>query len=264
MVQLLDTLLAQCGFRRDRLTLAWLIGAGISLQLFLAVRQHHDLVITAVYFAATSAFYYLGNAACLAHRGARDEQGWNEYQCLLGLMFFNQTLGFTAVVALPITAPWPAAACFWIGGALAAAGVIIKTWATMVVGVDCYYYKDLFFRRRVWQLSRKGPYALLSSPMYGAGNLHLYGLALMARSLPGLCAAAFCHAAIYAFYHGLERPFVERIVAGDWERSRKLPPDLHTPVCSAIEQKRAITAGTRVAPVASDARMESRGSGRRL
>jgi hypothetical protein len=49
--------------------------------------------------------------------------------------------------------------------------------------------------------------------MYGIGQLHSYGLALMARSLSGLVAAALCHAALYGFHFLVERPFVARAYA---------------------------------------------------
>jgi hypothetical protein len=218
MTALIDTLLAQAGFRRDQLTAVWILGAMVSLQIFLAVRRHADLLDTALYFAATSAFYYAGNAWVLVSRNRATERDWKHYQCLLGLMFFNVTLGFSAVTLLSFrgsSLPGPAVLFRIAGACLAAAGLFIKTWATLVVGIDCYYYKDLFFRRRVWSFSRRGPYAFLKSPMYGAGNLHLYGLALFQRSLPGLAAAALCHAAIFAFYQGVERPFVQTMLASE-------------------------------------------------
>ena len=210
---------AQAGFRTDRLTAGWILGGAVSVVVFLLVRAFDDAFATVLYFAATSAFYYLGNAWYLASQsaGARGQAGvaaaraWNLYQHVVGLMFFNQVLGFSAVAGLSFagsTVPVSPVLATVLGGLLFAAGIVAKTWATLVVGVDCFYYKDLFFRRRFWTLSTGGPYALFANPMYGVGNLHLYGLALLGRSLPGLAAAAFCHVAIYTFHHALERPFV--------------------------------------------------------
>jgi hypothetical protein len=228
MRTLVDVLVSQCGFRADRLTVGWALGGFASFELSRVVRGSHDVAWTVLYFAATSAFYYLGNAWWLSRwsAAARRLEGvpalraWQLYQSVLGLMFFNQALGFAAIASL--TFPGSALAApvgltALVGGALVLAGTITKTWATLVVGIDCYYYKDLFFRRRVWRFSREGPYALFSSPMYGVGNLHLYGLAIVARSIPGLVAAAICHVAIFSFYFALERPFVRTALAANSE-----------------------------------------------
>lgn len=56
-----------------------------------------------------------------------------------------------------------------------------------------------------------GPYRVLRNPMYGVGQLHAYGIAiLMSRSWNGLMAAAVCHAPIYVFYFRAELPFIRR------------------------------------------------------
>ena len=47
--------------------------------------------------------------------------------------------------------------------------------------------------------------------MYTIGYLPTYGLALMTRSLPGVIAAAFAHAAILIFYLLVEKPHFERL-----------------------------------------------------
>lgn len=217
--RLFDALVSQCGFRPDRLTVGWILGGVASLAIFLIVSRQHDLLVGAVYFAATSACYYLGNAWYLSRCsvGARRLVGddatraWGVYQCVVGLMFFNQALGFSAIASASFdggSLPLASSVCMVVGGLLVAVGLVTKTWATLVVGVDCFYYKDLFFRRRFWPFTSRGPYRLLSCPMYGVGNLHVYGFAILSRSLPGLVAAALCHAAIYAFHYGLERPFV--------------------------------------------------------
>jgi protein-S-isoprenylcysteine O-methyltransferase Ste14 len=55
-----------------------------------------------------------------------------------------------------------------------------------------------------------GPYRYLRSPMYTVGNLHLWGLALIAASLPAVVASAFDHLAILGFNRVVEQPHVRR------------------------------------------------------
>ncbi len=50
--------------------------------------------------------------------------------------------------------------------------------------------------------------------MYTVGYLQVYGLALLAGSLPGLAAALFDQAAILTFYRAVEKPHFDRSVAG--------------------------------------------------
>jgi hypothetical protein len=47
--------------------------------------------------------------------------------------------------------------------------------------------------------------------MYGIGHLHVYGLALLYFSLPGLMAAAVYQLSIYLFYLFVERPAVHKL-----------------------------------------------------
>jgi protein-S-isoprenylcysteine O-methyltransferase Ste14 len=99
-----------------------------------------------------------------------------------------------------------------LGVAMMAIGIVIKAWATLVLGVDGYYYRDMLLGRRGTDgFARRGPYRWLQNPMYGAGQLHAYGYAVLHRSWSGLAAAAICQTLIYLFYVVVERPFVERV-----------------------------------------------------
>jgi protein-S-isoprenylcysteine O-methyltransferase Ste14 len=214
---LASTVLAMSGWRVERLTPLWVVAGGGSLALARLVMSHPRL--SAIYFAATVAFYYGGNTVILGASTARrwiarhgEEAAFRRYETILGLMFVNQGLGLGAMASLSAYAlPIPEHLALAAGIALAAIGLVVKVWATAVLGVDVYYYKDLFLGRPVSQFVARGPYRFLSNPMYGIGQLHAYGYAIAMRSSSGLLAAALCHALIYVFYFAVEKRFVARV-----------------------------------------------------
>jgi protein-S-isoprenylcysteine O-methyltransferase Ste14 len=210
------------GWRIDHLTCAWVVGGALSLttaQLLIARRSPW---LSLSFFAFSLLFYYGGNTAFLLSRlPARMIARWGEdrafrvYESILALMFINQGLGIGCVGALPLGPRWllPGSPLLLslVGAALCAVGITVKVWATIVAGVDIYYYRDMFLGRPVSEFVVRGPYRVLRSPMYGVGQLHAYGVAvLMSRSWSGLLAAAVCHALIYAFYFTAELPFIQR------------------------------------------------------
>jgi len=105
----------------------------------------------------------------------------------------------------------PAPLVLGLGVALFVAGLWVKLWATLTVGVDVYYFRDMFMGRSLTPASDRGPYRFLRNPMYSVGQLQGYGYALLYGSLPGVVAAGAGHLLIYAFYLFAERPFVRRI-----------------------------------------------------
>jgi len=96
------------------------------------------------------------------------------------------------------------------GAFLTVLGLGVKLWARAAVGADNYYWHD-FFGPPPAPKTLGGPYRYLRSPMYTVGNLHLWGLALAAASLPALIASAFDHAAILVFNRVVEQPHVRRM-----------------------------------------------------
>lgn len=88
----------------------------------------------------------------------------------------------------------------------------IKFWATLHLGVQGYYYRDMFLEERNEAGAvTEGPYALFSDPMYSVGYFPVYAGALFALSSQGVAVALLFHASIYAFSALIERPFVERV-----------------------------------------------------
>ena len=89
---------------------------------------------------------------------------------------------------------------------------VAKVWATLLVGMDVYYYRDLFLDEAGdGGLVTTGPYSIFSNPMYGVGNLSVYGAAIEAGSLEGLLVAIIFQGSIYLFYGIVELPFMKRV-----------------------------------------------------
>lgn len=203
------------------LMLIWAIGIAISVFAAFAVAGKLDLTGALVYFGLAWAFYYVGNTLILTSPLRRtmidrmgDEKAFRAYEVMLGLMFANQALAF-GVVLEARWLNWPPLATAGvvndIGLLLIGAGFVIKTWAALTVGLDIYYYKDMFLGRSTGEFTVSGPYRFTKNPMYGLGNVQIYGLALFHFSVAGLVAAAICHLSIFAFYYIAERPAIKRI-----------------------------------------------------
>jgi len=107
--------------------------------------------------------------------------------------------------------PLGTAASLAIGATLVIIGLGTKLWAARTLGSNAYYWHNFFEPDEAVGPVSTGPYRFLSSPMYTIGYLPTYGLALITRSLPGLIAAAFAHAAILLFNLLVEKPHFERL-----------------------------------------------------
>ena len=238
--RVIATAAAVCGCRLDRLNATWVgLGAG-SVGFGVDLVQRNDPRWTVSYFVSTLVFYYAGNGTLLRSRFSPwliarygEEPAFRIYQTILALMFIHQGLGIGTMTALTVgripelTLGQPAA--YAIGGALLATGFVVKVWATMIAGVDTYYYKDMFLRRPIGPFVRSGPYRVLTNPMYGVGQLHGYGYAIIYRSWEGLLAVAVCHALIYVFYFAVEVPFVHRIYRAVEDTPRALNVAINVP-----------------------------------
>jgi len=224
VVELVSLTIAQLGLRIDRMRSSWIVALVVATGLGIGVMAVASTTLTITYFVATWAYYYIGNSLILgtgwnhvAIRRLGAETAFRRYEVLVGTMFVSQGLGVTAMCAL-IDAPIvliPHAVALPLGAVMLAIGFGIKTWAIHLVGLDTYYFKDLFVGEFQGSLVTSGPYRWLANPMYGVGQLHAYGLALMSNSMSGLLAAAFCQLSIYGFYFAVERPFLARMSSAD-------------------------------------------------
>jgi protein-S-isoprenylcysteine O-methyltransferase Ste14 len=136
------------------------------------------------------------------------ELGFSIYESAMALLLLAQRLSFVRLLLATSNAPAGilGEALLCSGAALAAIGVGVSVWATRIIGVDTYYYRDLFAGPRHVNLELRGPYAILMNPMYGVGQLAAYGAALALVSPMGILAAALNQIALYAFNTRVEQP----------------------------------------------------------
>jgi protein-S-isoprenylcysteine O-methyltransferase Ste14 len=118
-----------------------------------------------------------------AWRTFRDRVSWlmdNDAAAFLALAIVTaSTLGDVGIPSLVLTL---------VGVALVVLGLGIKLWATMSLPPGAYHWRDFFVRDEARD-SARGPYRFLADPMYTLGYAHVYGVALLLRSVPGLIAA---------------------------------------------------------------------------
>lgn len=200
--------------RGVRVLLVWGLLGSASLSLCAALREDHAVA----YMVFSWAFYYVGNGILLGTaarpwliRRLGEERAYAGYELVCGLMFINIGLAHGVAyeqaegsLAIPAALLWPSVVV------LTVAGFGVKFWATAVVGLDTYYYRDCFLGRKIGEFSCRGPYRVMKNPMYGVGNLHAYAGALLMQSGWGLLFAALCHVSIFAFYRVVEYPFIRR------------------------------------------------------
>lgn len=224
LARIATTFVAMSGFRLDRLNAVWVAFGALSFVVAHEVTLRASVPLTLAYWLFTLALYYGGNSVFLGGTARLrlverlgEARATRVYDTALGLMFVNQGLGLGCVSALVLpgaTLGIPPFVALAVGLAMCAVGIVVKVWATMVLGVDGYYYRDLFLGRGASGFVCRGPYRLFANPMYGIGQLHAYGFALLHRSVPGLVAAAVCQALVFAFYFAVEKPFVQRVYLG--------------------------------------------------
>jgi protein-S-isoprenylcysteine O-methyltransferase Ste14 len=207
-----------------RLTVVHIVSVTASLVFYQFYLVPRSSVVWALwYFAFATTIHYVLLFGVFARDNERswaqmlinrygEERGFVLYESLMAFVFCHNGLstGYVCTVVgglefLPVWALWT------IGLSLSLVGFPVKIWATRVVGLDTYYYKDLFLRRPVSEFKVAGPYKVLKNPMYGVGHLHGYGVAVMSGSLLGLLAVAFNQICIWTFYFLIEKPHIHDV-----------------------------------------------------
>lgn len=232
-------LLATAGIRIDelnnsRILAVLLIIVGYGCHFFLT--QYISVPIAFTYFAVLfiaryallfGSFFEHGLADTLTVKFG-EARGWKIYELLTSVLFFQRGLSFgllaeatsgTMELAVGGFFHWDntqiqtCSVCLKVLGVLLTAiGLWINVAATFVIGIDTYYYKDLFLRRALGEFKVAGPYKYFSNPMYGIGQASGYGAALFAGSIPAFLATLLNQIVMYVFYVLVEKPHIRSIL----------------------------------------------------
>jgi protein-S-isoprenylcysteine O-methyltransferase Ste14 len=90
-------------------------------------------------------------------------------------------------------------------------GFTIKILAAKVVGIEIYYWKDMFLGKKISNFVVTGPYKYFNNPMYGIGQLPTYATAIWYGSKYGLIAAFLNQFLIFLFFYLVEKKFIKRV-----------------------------------------------------
>jgi protein-S-isoprenylcysteine O-methyltransferase Ste14 len=198
--------------QRVGVSLTVLLFATLSLARGLDEAPEFAVVAFAVALIARHAFAFAsftpnGIAPTLKAR-LGSELGCSIHEALMALLIFAQRLSFIRLLLATANDPSDSLGSGLIscGAGLFALGVGVSVWATRIIGLEAYYYRDLCGGPRYVRRERRGPYALLANPLYGVGQLAAYGAALMLLSPIGVLAVSAHQAALYAFNAVVEQP----------------------------------------------------------
>ena len=217
-------LLATSGIRIDsinlsRITALIVIIAGYTFHHLFAEHWSYQAILC--YFVALFLLRYLYlfggfgksgfSKTMIAKQG--ESKAWDRYELITSILFFQRGLCFGLLIQVSkgSLAAWEAIGPIWcIGAGIAfiAVGLWINVSSCQVIGIDTYFYKDLFLGRSVGGFKIEGPYKYFRNPMYGIGQLSAYGAALMAGSAIGLLATLANQVIMYIFYYRVERPHI--------------------------------------------------------
>jgi len=146
-----------------------------------------------------------------------EAKGFEIYKLSTALMFFLSGSSFSLMIYKSnFIIPWyNSLEYFFIAAGIASVltGIVVNVWSTLIVGIDVYYYKDLFLGKAVVDFKKKGPYAIFSNPMYGMGQANGYGYALIYGSAAGVVFILLNQIMMYLFYFTIEKPHIKKIFA---------------------------------------------------
>jgi SAM-dependent methyltransferase len=159
-----------------------------------------------------------GGVADWLRRRLGEAPGARAYEGLTALFFYHRSYSFALLVEKTafLDAEWllPYGLGLQVVGWLGiGVGVVVNTWAFLLVGRPAFYYLDMYYGRFLQPFAASSLYRVLPNPMYSLGQLPAYGLALLAGSWPGLLYTAVNQACAYLFYAVAERPHVRAVRA---------------------------------------------------
>jgi protein-S-isoprenylcysteine O-methyltransferase Ste14 len=220
-----SVILAISGILIDKITLLRFILLLIIFECFLLNILFLDYVsflFAFIFFSIVFIIRYIFLFCSFINKGIADrlkwrfgeEHGFEIYKVITACMFFFSGTGFGLLVSKSSGILFPDLSNSLlqpIGILLIAIGMGTNIWSTFVVGIDIYYYKDLFLQRKISKFKRKGPYNIVSNPMYSLGQVNGYGAAILCASLPGVIFIFLNQLMMYIFYFTIEKPHIKRV-----------------------------------------------------
>lgn len=176
--------------------------------------MYYFIIATVVHYLFLFGIFMKNGIADSLIKKFGEEKAFLLYEVWMGVVFFHNGASSGYIIAvnhalnLSFISSW---ILLPLGIICFIAGFGIKIWATLTVGVDAYYYKDLFHRKSFSDFKVSGPYKYFANPMYGIGHLYGYGTALLYGSLMGLLAIFLNQMLVFLFYYTIEKPHVKRV-----------------------------------------------------
>jgi len=170
--------------------------------------------IAAFAYTILSRLAYVLFVGITLNREKREASEFRRFRRVASIVMNNDAAAFILLCVLTrntLALPVSTTVSVITGAALVLVGLGTKLWAARTLGSDAYFWHNFFDPANARGPVATGPYRYVSNPMYTIGYLQTYGLALITRSLPGMIAAGFAHAAIITFYRIVEKPHFEQL-----------------------------------------------------
>lgn len=226
--KILQILLAMGGILTDKITakrILFLSALGLIYFLFGWLAKETTALVSVFIFLTvfTARFLFLFSSfvkdgiAEQLKRKFGESEGFEIYKLYTALMFFLSGSSFSLMIyksnfIIPL---YNGQEYLFVAAGTAAVitGLVVNIWSTLVVGIDVYYYKDLFLGKAVVDFKKEGPYSIFSNPMYGIGQANGYGYALIYGSAAGVVFILLNQLMMYLFYHTIEKPYIKKLFA---------------------------------------------------
>lgn len=199
-----------------------IMALSLATSIYLSNYETYNLEFAIYYFLTFAFLYVFVVTFLLSENGYRnsminkfgEKKAYHLYQTLMGFLFFHNgvSLGYVASSSPSNIFDFLNSYVFYtIVVVMFCIGFIVKVWSAKVVGIDIYYWKDMFTGRKVGKFVASGPYKILSNPMYGVGQLQGYALAIWHQSSWGILAAILNQAMVFLFFYCVEIKFINRV-----------------------------------------------------
>ena len=220
-------LLGTGGIVLAHMTLARWLSLVVSSILVFILFQNPSIELGIIYWALSMVLHYTVLFGTFVKGGFKQhwlrtsktkEEAHRKFEAWLAFAFFHNGLAFSYLYFTTMSKEdfsfAPTAWILALAIILQVVGFIIKFLASWQIGLDIYYYKDMFVEEKVIDFEAKGIFRFMSNPLYGWGQLNGHGCALYAFSWIGIIAVFVNQLCFYSFYYILEKPFIQRFYLG--------------------------------------------------